>query len=140
MRMSLCFLRTSGVLEATGAVANDEFRGPLDFLSTSSYLPFSKLLREIYILDIFEVCEVCDAERLLVHRAWFVGKQRGLLLSQISGTISPPRSRPCPRYGCHRCQVTTHKILKDHFCFLILCLKFFKKLYFLCEWRRPDLF
>ena len=76
----------SGVWEATGAVANDEFRGPLDFLSTSSFLPFSESLREICILNIFEVCE---AERLLVHRAGGCGKAVGVAAyNLISGPFT----------------------------------------------------
>ncbi len=64
----------------------------------------------------------------------FVGKQWGLLFKQLMVVLFLPRSPPCHYEECHRCPVTTHKILKDHF--LILCLKFFIKLYFLCEWRR----
>ena len=59
-----------------------------------------------------------------------MGKNWGLLLNQLFGALSPPRSPPFLCLRCHRCPVTTHKILKDHFCFLILCLKFFKNFMF----------
>ena len=65
----------SGVWEATGAVANDEIRSPLEFLSTSSFLPFSHLFRRFEISIIFVVC---DAVRSLVYRAGGCGKAVGV--------------------------------------------------------------
>ncbi len=76
MRMSLCTFSTSGVWEATGVVAGNEFGGPMTFLGTSSFLEISGINSNGFaILEDFMIFE---ADRSLVYSAGVCGKAVGV--------------------------------------------------------------